>query len=124
MNSNFEAAIAPYRKRVRNDEPVEQMIVALHDDGFTITDSMKAVRALYGISLGESKQLVTGHPIWYQVVKANEPFHEELVQVMTDATLTDDVELAQVTLTDSKVDVMYRLMNASSSAKESPFEIE
>lgn len=124
MNSNFEAAIVPYRQRVREGEPVEQIIASLHADGFTILDAMKAIRALYGLSLGEAKRLVTSHPIWYQVVKANESLHEELVQVMTDTALVDDVELVQVTLADNKVDVMYRLKNASNSAKKSPFEIE
>lgn len=78
MSKDFEEIIEKYRKRIRSDRTIEEVIEGLHSEGLTITDSMKAVRILYDINLGEAKRLVTAHPIWSSVVRANEPFHDEL----------------------------------------------
>lgn len=78
MGKKFEKIIEKYRKRIRSDWTIEEVINGLHSEGLTITDSMKALRILYGINLGEAKTLVTAHPIWSSVVRANEPFHDAL----------------------------------------------
>ncbi len=89
MKENFEVAIAKYQKRVLNNEPIENIIVSLHDDRFTIIESMKVIRIVYKKSLADAKLLVSNHPVWNDVVKVQEPFHEELVKMMTDQPNTE-----------------------------------
>lgn len=64
------------------EEEEENLIQRLHDEGRSIIDAIKAVRAAYGIDLGAAKRLVEAHPAWGQVVEAAAPLHEELIQVM------------------------------------------
>lgn len=81
MDKQFDAIIEEYLHRVHNDESIEDVIARLHMEGLTITNSMKALRLLYGIRLGEAKKLVAAHPVWLSVVQANEPFHAELERI-------------------------------------------
>jgi hypothetical protein len=99
VGKNFEEIIEKYRRRIHSDGSIEEVIDGLHSEGLSITDAMKAVRILYGINLGEAKRLVTAHPIWSSVVRANEPLHDALEKYAAswsddglNATNTTDAE--------------------------------
>ncbi len=53
--------------------------------GLTIIEAIKTARELFGISLGEAKQLVSSHPDWKQTAAAAGPLHEEIIQAFEDA---------------------------------------
>ncbi len=80
MSKSFEQIVQEYQVRVTQDISVEEVIQGLHDEGLTIIQSIKAVRTLYTIGLGEAKVIVAAHPVWTLLVRANEPFQEELVK--------------------------------------------
>ena len=63
-----------------------EAIPILKDWGLTIIDSIKVLRNNYELSLGESKELVSGHPVWVKEVKANEPLHRDAIQVANQST--------------------------------------
>jgi hypothetical protein len=93
MDKKFDAFIEEYRQRIHNDESIEDVIAHLHMEGLTITDSMKALRLLYTIPLGEAKKLVAAHPVWLSVVQVNEPFHVELepiAKLLSKPDVSDD----------------------------------
>ena len=93
MDKNFDAVIEEYLHHVHKDESIEDVIAHLHMEGLTITDSMKVLRLLYGIRLGEAKKLVAAHPVWLSVVQANEPFHAELehiAELLSKPDISDD----------------------------------
>jgi ribosomal protein L7/L12 len=51
----------------------------------TIIEAIKTARELFGITLGEAKQLVSSHPDWKQTAAAAGPLHEEIIQAFDDA---------------------------------------
>ena len=82
MNTQeFEQRIEQYRSYLACDEPVEAVIARLRADGFMILEAIKMVKQLYSVSLREAKQQVTTHPAWADIVRANEPFHDELEKI-------------------------------------------
>ncbi len=84
MREGFEAALISYQKRIAEGMPVEEVITLLHRDGFTILESIAAIRKLYQISLREAKQLVSIQPVWYDFVEAQRPFHEAVADFCED----------------------------------------
>ncbi|NBD12870.1 hypothetical protein [Corallococcus silvisoli] len=75
---NYDAVIASVREDVRQGLSVEKAVVALHDAGLTIVQSIKALIELYGMPLNDAKSAAASHPVWGRVVKAAEPLHDEL----------------------------------------------
>lgn len=55
-----------------------KFIENMHQSGFTIMETIKAVMREYKLSLGEAKMLVSNHPSWSLVVKAAQPLHDDL----------------------------------------------
>ncbi|HZR44574.1 MAG TPA: hypothetical protein VFB12_30965 [Ktedonobacteraceae bacterium] len=82
MSQHDKQLFEKYQSRVREGEMIEDVIVALHAEGLTILDSIKMVRELYQLSLGEAKQVVSAHPVWKEVVQASEPLHELVEQAL------------------------------------------
>lgn len=78
MSKKFDEVLEEYRQRIDQGERIEDVIDGLHKYGLTITELMKAIRVLYKIRLADAKKIVTAHPVWSSVVRANEPFHAEL----------------------------------------------
>ena len=64
--------------------PLNDMIFMLKQEGLSIIDSIKVVRDVYGLSLGQSKIVVTSHPCWVEFVQASEPLHDELEKLAED----------------------------------------
>lgn len=90
MEQHFEQIVEEHRKLVRQDKEIEYVIVSLHSAGLTILDSIKAIRILYGVTLGAAKQLVTSNPVWNDMVQRNKPFQEELVRLVENWTDSED----------------------------------
>ncbi len=42
----------------------DEVIVFVHDQGFSILDCMKIVKRVYGVDLGEAKLMITRNPAW------------------------------------------------------------
>lgn len=63
-------------------DDVDKLILRLHEEGNSIIESIKAVRELLGVNLGEAKQLVSQNPVWHDVVEAHIPLHDELIALM------------------------------------------
>jgi ribosomal protein L7/L12 len=57
---------------------IELSIAHLRAAGFDVVDSIKAVRSILGVSLGEAKTVVHNSATWADAKKANEGFHEGL----------------------------------------------
>jgi hypothetical protein len=63
-----------------------EFIRRLHDDGFSIVESMYALMTVFGLPLSEVKPLVTAHPAWDRVVEQHEPLHDELERLFENET--------------------------------------
>ena len=63
------------------ENSIDHAIRVLHEQGFTITETMKVLISEYGMSLREAKQLVSTHPVWKAVTKAAEPLHDDLIKI-------------------------------------------
>ncbi|GCF07603.1 polymorphic toxin-type HINT domain-containing protein [Dictyobacter arantiisoli] len=74
----FESVVAKHKKNILDGASLESIILFLHDDGLTIVESIKALKILYAISLGEAKILVNEHFVWKNVVVSHQSFHREL----------------------------------------------
>lgn len=62
-----------------------ELIGEMKDRGLSIIEAIKAVREVFGVGLGEAKQLVANHPAYVEIARAADPLHEELIQVFEDA---------------------------------------
>lgn len=60
---------------------IEQFVRNLYDQKCTIIQSIKAVHLRFGLSLHDSKILVSSQPCWSLVVNANRPLHDELEEL-------------------------------------------
>jgi ribosomal protein L7/L12 len=79
---DYEEVVALVRKEVGSGLSVEGAIVRLNNAGLTITQSIKALAQLFGMSLAEAKSVTATHPVWVEITKAAEPLHDELERAM------------------------------------------
>ena len=63
-SSGMNEAADSIREKVRSGLSVDEAIRLLHQNEFTITQSMKFLVDEYRISLSEAKNLVSNHPIF------------------------------------------------------------
>lgn len=84
MNSSHQQLVAEARHKVAQGIPVSDIISYLHQQSISIIDAIKVIREVYGISLGESKRLVTSNSAWGSVVEAAKPLHEKLEKFELD----------------------------------------
>ena len=75
---SYEGAVEEVRARVLDGLSRDEAIVLLKDKGLTITESIKAVMAIFGDSLRESKSVVARHSAWEEMANAAKPLHDEL----------------------------------------------
>ncbi|MBN8470715.1 hypothetical protein JYJ95_29775 [Corallococcus exiguus] len=75
---DYDTVIDSLRPAVQRGLSREDAVVALHDAGLTIIYGIKGISQLYGLSIGDAKSVVAGHPVWRGIVKAAEPLHQEL----------------------------------------------
>lgn len=79
---NYDEVVASLRKEASRGLSVEAAVVILRKAGLTITQSMKVLTEVFGISLGEAKGATAGHAVWADVAKAAKPLHEELEAIV------------------------------------------
>jgi len=80
MRKSFEESIDACREAIAQGASREDIIARLHEDGLWIIEAIKAVRRLYGVGLGEAKQLVSTHPSWITIARQAEPLHEAVTE--------------------------------------------
>ena len=78
----YAEIVAAVRKQVQAGLSLEDTVKTLRESGLSITESMKALMELFGMSLGEAKRVTAEHPAWADVFKAVEPLHDELEAIM------------------------------------------
>jgi ribosomal protein L7/L12 len=78
MGSDFENMLEECRRRISQGVKREDLILYLHNEGLTIIESMKILKKIYNLSLGEAKEQVTAHPAWASEVRSADVLHEEL----------------------------------------------
>lgn len=78
---DFETILRECRKKSEQGATSESLVIYLYYKDINIVDSMKILREIYGISLGQAKTLVTSQPVWSKVVKGTEPLHDDLENV-------------------------------------------
>lgn len=55
-----------------------KFIENMHQSGFSIMETIKAVMREYKLSLGEAKNVVSNHPSWSLMVKAAQSLYDDL----------------------------------------------
>jgi ribosomal protein L7/L12 len=78
MGSNHRKLVADAQGKVFQGVSADEVIKYLHHQGISIIDAIKVIREVYGISLGESKRLVTSNSAWGEVVEAARSLHDDL----------------------------------------------
>lgn len=76
---NIDEVIYECREKLRQSATCEGLVIYLHDRKINIIDSMKIIREVCRIPLGQAKTIVTSHPIWRVEVQNADVLHEELV---------------------------------------------
>jgi ribosomal protein L7/L12 len=56
----------------------EQIVALMRDRGLTIAEAIKASVAVFGVSLGDAKDIVSSNAAWSDIAVAAEPLHNEL----------------------------------------------
>lgn len=72
-----------------DESPTAYELLAAYIDacrrrGLTITETIKAVRAEFGIGLGQAKRLVAAHPAYRDIHEAALPLHDEIIRVLDE----------------------------------------
>lgn len=81
LHSTIEVTVEECEEVAKNAGR-EDLIRYMHDRGLSIMDSIKVVRWMYALSLGEAKRIVTAHPIWTNVVRNADTVHEQLIDAL------------------------------------------
>ena len=82
MNTKVDHTISKYKFLVEQDMSLNDVILYLNREGLSITESIKVVRILYKLPLAEAKRIVSSHRVWETTQRNNEPFHEELENIV------------------------------------------
>lgn len=69
-----------------NREDISAFVTKSHSDGLTIVETIKAVRELFSIGLGEAKDVVVAQPCWRLTVESSMPLHEEAIQEVVNSS--------------------------------------
>jgi ribosomal protein L7/L12 len=82
MDTRVNRVISKYKILVEQEMSLSDVILHLNREGLSIMDSIKIVRILYKLPLGEAKQVVSSHQVWETTLRSNEPFHEGLENIV------------------------------------------
>lgn len=82
MKSDLESVMEECQRRVSVGARPDELIVYLRREGITIIETMKVLKEIYKLSLGEAKELVTAHPAWADEVRTADTLHEELEKAL------------------------------------------
>lgn len=79
----IDAAVTEYRQKMREGLSQDAMITDLRDRGFSILDTIKVVRRVCNVSLGEAKEVVARHTAWYVEARRMAAFADAMVEELT-----------------------------------------
>lgn len=65
--------------QVEQGSTISEIVEELHQDGLTITESIKIIREVFHISLGDAKRTVSANPVWLGVVEASKPIQDAFI---------------------------------------------
>lgn len=83
MNLSFEPLMLKIRRAVMvQGMSIDEMIKELHDQGLTITETIKVLMSVHRMSLREAKMRVSTHPVWKPLTQATESLHQELLKIV------------------------------------------
>ena len=77
MNESIRHSAAAMREAGSSPEAVVNF---LHASGCTPMESIKIVREVFGVALGEAKALVSSHPSFKDVAAAADELHEAILK--------------------------------------------
>ncbi len=86
----MESQLNDLRSEMSDGRTQSDVIASMKRRGFTIIDAIKATRELFGVSLGDAKELVASHPAYNAVAVASAPLHNEILQVFEDCAKNSD----------------------------------
>jgi ribosomal protein L7/L12 len=74
-------------KHYRNHKENEFILQYLKKNGLNIIQSIKIIRDVYKISLGEAKNVVSNSQCWSIEAKVADEFHAELLSMLCDGEI-------------------------------------
>ncbi len=93
MKKDLDQIISKYKEYRVSGGSRDTVVSRLHEEGVSILDSMKVVRAVYGINLAEAKKIVTEHPLWREVARPTQSLLEEIMALGPEASYGDWLEV-------------------------------
>jgi ribosomal protein L7/L12 len=80
---NVDDTIEFMKKKFGSEPELKDTVLkAFHDKQFSVVEAMRGIRNVYGISLGEAKNIVAQSPLWKNEVEAGDKLHEEVLNVI------------------------------------------
>ena len=79
---DLEKMIELSTQRRRAGDSVEQMLALLREQGATISDSLKVVRSVEGIRLGQAKEIVDTSKTWADFHEPSEKVRSIALQAL------------------------------------------
>lgn len=76
MSNQFEEL----RSELEQGRSQSNVITSMSQRGFTILDAIKATRELFGVSLGEAKDIVASHVAYRGIADASSPLQDEIIR--------------------------------------------
>lgn len=84
MGTKVDPTISKYKILVEQEMGQSDVILHLNREGLSIVESIKIVRILYKLPLGEAKRIVSSHQVWETTVRNHEHSHEELANIVNN----------------------------------------
>ena len=73
-----------FNEIIKGGAGVDEAIQFLYESEISIIESIKMIKEGFGLSLKESKELVTSHPRWKTVVESSHELHDELIKLINE----------------------------------------
>jgi hypothetical protein len=89
LEKDVAQLLSECRECIASGESIEKVISYLHNDHVSLLDSMKIIRTLYDMSLGEAKKIVLEHPAWANVDRTAETIFLQVLALGPDSTYGD-----------------------------------
>ncbi|MEU8635684.1 hypothetical protein AB0C38_26260 [Amycolatopsis sp. NPDC048633] len=82
--TGYERFLAEARASLAAGAGLDEVLAVLRRRGFSPVDSIRAVRALTGVSLAEGKEIVHVSPAWADTRERADELHRSLEEGLTD----------------------------------------
>ncbi|HEY1066724.1 MAG TPA: hypothetical protein VGE52_11465 [Pirellulales bacterium] len=66
-----------------------EVVALMKRRGFLLVDAIRTLRELFGVSLGDAKEIVAAHPAYRQAAKEVDPLHEEIIRFLNESAAGD-----------------------------------